>query len=166
MQKLLISGLTALSLVLTPTLTYAHGHDNDDHRGGNHYSRGNVIVVNNHDHRPSPKVYNYHGNALADLATFAVFAGITYAIVGNNYYRQNGDQYVYVQNPPAGNYTVVSAPNTVASDTSLTPGTVVDVVAGVTKKVAYDGRLYYVANGVWYLALEGGKQFVVVKAPN
>jgi hypothetical protein len=167
MQKFLISSLTALSLAVTPILVYAHdGHDEHGHHGDPHRGHaGNIIVVNNNVHRSAPHVMSYHGNALADLATFAVFAGITYAIVGDNYYRQSGDQYIYVQNPPAGNYTVVSTPTVVTGSSTLTPGTVVDVIAGVTKKVAYDGRLYYCANGIWYLPLDGGKQFVVVNAP-
>ncbi|WP_115718730.1 hypothetical protein [Gallaecimonas mangrovi] len=170
MNKVLVTGFTLLSLALLPTLARADGGPPPgDPHGGPHGGPppGSVIVVHHGYHHPGPPpVRYYHGNALADLATFAIFAGVTYAIVDNTYYRQQGNKYVYVQNPPAGSYTVVNNPTTttvVKGSGGLTPGTVVDEIVGQTKKVAYQGRLYYIANGVWYLPVDGGSQFVVVQ---
>ncbi|EGQ7870684.1 hypothetical protein H8Q54_001478 [Vibrio parahaemolyticus] len=67
--------------------------------------------------------YYYYHNDLVGIATFAIFAGVTYAIVQDAYYQQRGSRYVYVQNPPAGNYTVISGsdvlPNSVSTTTNL-----------------------------------------------
>ncbi|MDW2173310.1 hypothetical protein R7Z48_28210, partial [Vibrio sp. 1567] len=67
--------------------------------------------------------YYYYHNDLVGIATFAIFAGVTYAIVQDAYYQQRGSRYVYVQNPPAGNYTVISGsdvlPNSASTTTSL-----------------------------------------------
>ncbi|MDF4601063.1 hypothetical protein P3509_16155, partial [Vibrio parahaemolyticus] len=67
--------------------------------------------------------YYYYHNDLVGIATFAIFAGVTYAIVQDAYYQQRGSRYVYVQNPPAGNYTVISdgdvLPNSASTTTSL-----------------------------------------------
>lgn len=60
--------------------------------------------------------YYYYHSDLVGIATFAIFAGITYAIVQDSYYRQRGDRYVYVRYPPTGNYTIVN--NNVASSSS------------------------------------------------
>ncbi|WP_417356720.1 hypothetical protein [Gallaecimonas pentaromativorans] len=176
MKKTLITGIAALSMILVPTLAEAHGGHYDGHYGG-HGGPGRVIVVKPgyHHYGPPPaRHYYHHGNALAGIATFAVFAGITYAIVNNAYYRQQGDRYVYVDTPPAGSYRVVNQPGTtttvttttttsVARGEGLSPGTVVDEIVGPTKKVAYEGRLYYIADGIWYLPVDGGSQFVVVQ---
>ncbi|EHH2454449.1 hypothetical protein ACOIXD_000134 [Vibrio parahaemolyticus] len=67
--------------------------------------------------------YYYYHNDLVGIATFAIFAGVTYAIVQDAYYQQRGSRYVYVQNPPAGNYTVISGsdvlPNSASTTTNL-----------------------------------------------
>ncbi|QOW06083.1 hypothetical protein [Vibrio parahaemolyticus] len=73
--------------------------------------------------RPGYGRYYYYHNDLVGIATFAIFAGVTYAIVQDAYYQQRGSRYVYVQNPPAGNYTVISGsdvlPNSASTTTSL-----------------------------------------------
>lgn len=61
--------------------------------------------------------YYYYHSDLVGIATFAIFAGITYAIVQDSYYRRNGDRYDYVRYPPSGNYTIVNG-NTITTSSS------------------------------------------------
>ncbi|WKE63958.1 hypothetical protein PVT67_09620 [Gallaecimonas kandeliae] len=158
MKNALITTLTLASLAAAPLA--ASAHDNGRGHGYAHGHNDKVIVVKSgyHHHGPAPRYRSYHGNALAGLATFAILAGVTYAIVDNAYYRQQGNNYVYVDRPPAGTYRVVDN-----GSADLSPGTVVDTIVGPTSKVAYEGRLYLVANGIWYLPVDGGRQYVVVQ---
>ncbi|MDX1304364.1 hypothetical protein [Photobacterium sp.] len=64
-----------------------HHHHHDDH----HYSQ-NVVVVNQPQH-------HYHRSRLPEIATFAVIAGASYAIVENVFYKKSGDNYVYAERP-------------------------------------------------------------------
>ncbi|WKE67531.1 hypothetical protein PVT67_09625 [Gallaecimonas kandeliae] len=92
---------------------WGHGHERrTEHRGWEHgrrYQDNRVIVVDRrYQHRaPQPRYRYYHRDNLARIATFAVLAGVTYAIVDNVYYRQRGDGFVYVPEPPAGRYQVI-----------------------------------------------------------
>ncbi|WP_104025475.1 hypothetical protein [Vibrio hyugaensis] len=61
--------------------------------------------------------YYYYHSDLVGIATFAIFSGITYAIVQDSYYRRNGDRYDYVRYPPSGNYTIVNG-NSVTTSSS------------------------------------------------
>lgn len=62
--------------------------------------------------------YYYYHSDLVDIATFAVFAGITYAIVQDSYYRRDGVRYVYVRYPPSGNYTILRDDRVITSSTT------------------------------------------------
>lgn len=118
MKTMTICSLTIAALALTPLAASAgdhgHGHHHKD-RGhhhkerGHHYSRDRVIVVKEgYRHRgPAPRHRYYQRDNLAKIATFAVLAGVTYAIVDNVYYKQRGDRYEYVAQPPAGSYRVL-----------------------------------------------------------
>lgn len=76
-------------------------------------------VRNAHWYPPYRGRYYYYHNDLVGIATFAVFAGITYAIVHDAYYQQRGNRYVYVESPPVGNYTIIDdIPNRSLSNTS------------------------------------------------
>ncbi|WP_115717601.1 hypothetical protein [Gallaecimonas mangrovi] len=138
MKKLLISSLTVASLMLSPLAAYAHtnGHDDhgkdhgydehhhdnhdhhhDDHHYDDHHDRhgppphhDRVIVVDRgfHHQGPPPRHRYYHRSDLANIATFAVLAGVTYAIIDNVYYRKSGDRYEYISKPPAGSYRVIT----------------------------------------------------------
>lgn len=178
MKKLILTAISASALVLAPLAAQANGrYDHDTHQKsrydrsherrdhGNHRDRNDrkvVVVKNNHwrytpphhYYRAPPRQVFYYRSSLPELATFAILAGVTYAIIDNHYYRQTPVGYQYVANPP-----VHAAP---VGGVGLMPGTVVDVISGPVRKVAYQGRLYYVANQVWYLPVDGGRQFVVV----
>ncbi|EKE76699.1 hypothetical protein [Gallaecimonas xiamenensis] len=165
MKNALICSLAIAGLALAPMAAQAdrwgrHGH------GHGHGSKVIVVKPGYHHYGPAPRHRYYHRDALAGIATFAILAGVTYAIVDNAYYRQNGSGYTYVDRPPAGSYQVVDngySGYNGYSGGDLSPGTVVDAIVGPTKKIAYEGRLYYVANGIWYLPVDGGSQYVVVR---
>ncbi|MED5524787.1 hypothetical protein [Gallaecimonas pentaromativorans] len=128
-MKKITTSLAIAAFILAPMGAFAHGngnghghdkgrgqghhqrHDNHDRwdRGGHHYSRDRVIVVQKgyHHRGPAPRHRYYHRSDLAKIATFAVLAGVTYAIVDNVYYQQRGERYEYVSAPPAGSYRVV-----------------------------------------------------------
>ncbi len=56
----------------------------------------NVVVIKK---RQPPRHRHYRRNSLPRLATFAVIAGVSYAIIDNHYYKRQGDQYIYVESP-------------------------------------------------------------------
>ncbi|WP_428775042.1 hypothetical protein [Vibrio sp.] len=68
-----------------------HGHSKHWKK---HHTK--VVVI---EKRSRPEHRHYHHSRLPELAAFAVIAGITYAVVDNHFYKQQGDNYVYVENP-------------------------------------------------------------------
>lgn len=101
-MKLLISCLLMVSFTL-PSFAWAK----KGHHGGHHQD---VIVVkhkkkykHHDDHQnvvvvKEPQHY-YHRSRLPEIATFAVIAGVSYAIVENVFYKKSGDNYVYTERP-------------------------------------------------------------------
>ncbi|TKB58453.1 hypothetical protein [Ferrimonas aestuarii] len=139
-----------------------------------------IVVKPGYHHLPYRGHYHYHHRDLAGIATFAVFAGITYAIVDNAYYQKQGDTYVYVERPPAGDYQVVSTTTTVSSGTSASGasqpvnsavsvsysiGTVVNAAPVGSREVVVSGVHYRELNGTWFVPVAGSSQFVVVTSP-
>ncbi|EGU9027023.1 hypothetical protein GA076_01865 [Vibrio parahaemolyticus] len=84
------------------------------------YHSSFIYVRSGYWYPPYRGRYYYYHNDLVGIATFAIFAGVTYAIVQDAYYQQRGSRYVYVQNPPAGNYTVISGSDVLPSSASTT----------------------------------------------
>lgn len=115
----------------------------------------NVVVVQP-NYRPShkaPSHRSYHHSGLPATAAFLAIAGITYAIIDNAYYKQSGDQYIYVEQPP------VSASQQASSSLS---GQVVNVLPSGVVNVTVDGATYYVQGNDWYAPIAGTNKFVVV----
>lgn len=69
-------------------------HHNYHHSHHDHYRHRDVIVV-----KERPRHYHYHRSRLPEIATFAIIAGATYAIIDNHYYKKRGDNYEYVNRP-------------------------------------------------------------------
>ncbi|WP_180765739.1 DUF6515 family protein [Vibrio parahaemolyticus] len=90
------------------------------HRPPVRYHSSFIYVRSGYWYPPYRGRYYYYHNDLVGIATFAIFAGVTYAIVQDAYYQQRGSRYVYVQNPPAGNYTVISGSDVLPSSASTT----------------------------------------------
>ena len=83
--------------------------------------------------------YYYYHSDLVGIATFAVFAGVTYAIVHDSYYRRDGVRYVYVRYPPSGNYTILRdnrvGTSSAVSDASASRQTVAPPIRSNTARV-------------------------------
>ncbi|WP_372378409.1 DUF6515 family protein [Vibrio natriegens] len=127
-----------------------HGHD--------HQAPSKVVVVKP-DHRPShkaPSHRSYHHSGLPSTAAILAIAGITYAIIDNAYYKQSGDQYIYVEQPP------VSSSQQVNSVSSSLSGQVVNTLPSGVVRVTVDGATYYVRGNDWYAPIAGTSKFVVV----
>lgn len=156
-----IVSLCASTLVSTSALANRHNDTIIIKPGKPHYKRPVVI-------KPVPRHRSYHRNYLPAAATFAVIAGITYAIVDNNYYKQSGDTYVYIEQPPAvTNTTVVTAPNnstTVVTNTNtvLPLGSIISTLPAGAQTVTIGQGVFYVSQGQWYARITGQNQFVVV----
>ncbi len=126
---------------------------------------GGVIVVKpGHVHRPPPHRLHYSAKGLRDIATFALFAGVAYAVVDNVFYRKQGDQYVYDANPPAGSYTVMNTP---ATSGSYHIGSVVssNALPMAARTVTVNGIVYREYEGTWFAPMAGSNQFIVVTSP-
>ena len=101
-MKHFISYLLVISF-LSPTIVWAkkdHHHDvivikqkKHKHKHKHHHSN-QVIVV----HQP-PRKQHYHRSSLPEIATFAIIAGASYAIIDNAFYKQAGERYEYVEKP-------------------------------------------------------------------
>ncbi|QIZ75818.1 hypothetical protein [Ferrimonas lipolytica] len=173
MKPILIS-LVIATLAATPALAKnGHGHDNNHKKTHN-----KVIVVKPGKHYKTPKHRSYYRRDIRDIATFAVFAGISYAVIDNVFYRQQGDQYVYVSQPPVGSYTVTTTQTTTtptaavsataapaASYGGYTIGSIVSALPAGHKAVSVDGVSYRQYQGVWFAPIAGSSQFVVVNSP-
>ncbi|CAE6901268.1 hypothetical protein ACOMICROBIO_FLGHMIGD_01470 [Vibrio sp. B1FLJ16] len=157
---------SAIALVMVSMVTPAiakqpPGHSNS--HGHKPQNPNNVVVVkpnhrpnHNHNHRPShnaPSHRSYHRSVLPATAAFMMVAGITYAIIDNAYYKQSGDQYIYVEQPPVSSSQQVS---------SSQAGQVVDVLPSGVATVSVNGATYYVRGNDWYAPIAGTSRFVVV----
>ncbi len=110
-----------------------------------------------HNHRPSykaPPHRSYRRSALPATAAFAIFAGVTYAIIDNAYYKQSGDQYIYVEQPPVSSSQQISSSQT---------GQVVDGLPSGVSTVTVNGTKYYVRGNNWYAPIAGSNKFVIVE---
>jgi hypothetical protein len=127
-------------------------------QGHDHQPPSKVVVVKP-DHRPShkaPSHRSYHHSGLPSTAAILAIAGITYAIIDNAYYKQSGDQYIYVEQPP------VSSSQQVNSVSSSLSGQVVNTLPSGVVRVTVDGATYYVRGNDWYAPIAGTSKFVVV----
>ncbi|SDK02378.1 hypothetical protein SAMN04488540_11781 [Ferrimonas sediminum] len=155
-----------IALLVTATLLASPALQAKPHSGKAHKGKNVIVVKPGYHHKPYRNHYSYHRHELARVATFAVFAGVTYAIVENAYYRQQGDSYVYVAQPPAGSYQVVSAePEPVPATPAYALGQVIQRLPAGSQVVTVDGVSYREHNGVWFAPLQGGKRYVVTASP-
>ncbi len=143
-----------------------------------HHHSTYISVSAGYRYPPYRGHYYFYHRDLVNIATFAVFAGITYAIVNDAYYQKSGDRYVYVQNPPAGNYTIINS-NDLALTTSgssgstnsnvasspYTKGEIVDTLPSTKKTVVVNGQTYFQYQNTWFLPLRDQRKYVVVEPP-
>ena len=116
-KKSLIVGLMSFAVIsvglTVPTEAEARGYKHGHHKHHKHkhhkkHHKHHVVVVKKKPKRPKKKVVvvhkpprhrYYHRSRLPEIATFAVIAGATYAIIDNHYYKRRGDKYEYVDKP-------------------------------------------------------------------
>jgi len=126
------------------------------------------VVVVKPGHKPMHNpghAPRYHRHSLPMDATFALIAGVTYAIIDNAYYQKSGESYEYVEQPPVTAETTTVETTTVKTTTkqaAVSPGTVLDGIPGNTTVVTVNGATYYVDGAVWYAPISGTNQFVIV----
>lgn len=96
----------ALTGMMTPMMAEAKGHHHHHkhhhkhkHHHHHHYHRKKVVIVKERPRHHHHHYHHYHKSRLPEVATFAVIAGITYAIIDNQYYKRRGDNYEYVVKP-------------------------------------------------------------------
>lgn len=116
-------------------------------------------------HRPvhrAPKFRSYHHKYLPASASFIIISGISYAIVDNAYYKRNGDQYIYIQQPPV---TVQTSVDEASMDQTAEPitGSIVDLLPANTTTVTVNGVTFYVDGSDWYAPIAGTPRFVIVE---
>ncbi|MGF1688609.1 hypothetical protein L4C36_18305 [Photobacterium japonica] len=89
--------------MMTPAIAEAHRHGGHKHHKHKHHHKHHhhhhykkrhkhVVVVKERHH-------HYHKSRLPEIATFAIIAGATYAIIDNHYYKRRGENYEYVAKP-------------------------------------------------------------------
>ncbi len=146
-----------------------------------HHHTSYISVSSGYRYPPYRGHYYFYYRDLADIATFAIFAGVTYAIINDVYYQKSGDRYVYVQSPPTGNYTIVdsndveltsssagisgSSSATPASTSPYTKGEIVDTLPSTKKTVVVNGQTYFQYQNAWFLPLRDQRKYVVVEPP-
>ena len=92
----------ALTGMMMPAMAEARGHKHHHHHKHkhkhhhHHYHKEVVIVKERPRHHHH---HHYHKSRLPEIATFAVIAGVTYAIIDNQFYKRRGDNYEYVAKP-------------------------------------------------------------------
>lgn len=122
-------------------------------------------VVVKPSHRPvrhAPKIRSYHHKHLPATASFVVISGFSYAIVNNAYYKRNGDQYIYIDQPPVTVQTATDeAP--AAQSTETISGSIVDLQPADTTTVTVNGVTFYVDGEDWYAPIAGTPRFVIVE---
>ncbi|MEH6530133.1 MAG: hypothetical protein V7735_02170 [Photobacterium frigidiphilum] len=110
-MKLLVTFFLMMSFAI-PSYAWADkGHGKGHGKGHKKHHHNTVVVVQpkykkkHHHHHNTvvvvqpPRNRYYHHSRLPEIATFAVIAGISYAIVDNVFYKKSGDRYDYVDNP-------------------------------------------------------------------
>lgn len=159
------NGVIALAMVsmVSPALAkQSPGHGNSHGHKPDHVvvvkpnNRPNHGHSSNHNHRPNhkaPSHRSYRSNALPATAAFAIFAGVTYAIIDNAYYKQSGDQYIYVEQAPVSSSQQVTSSQT---------GQVVNGLPSGVSTVTVNGTKYYVLGNDWYAPIAGTNKFVIV----
>ncbi len=145
-----------------------------------HHHTTYINVHSGYRYPPYRGHYYYYHRDLVDIATFAIFAGITYAIVNDAYYQKSGDRYVYVQSPPAGNYTIIDSDDVVLTSSSsinnssssdavsisnYKKGDIVDSLPSDKKTVVVNGQTYFQYQNAWFLPLRDERKYVVVESP-
>lgn len=116
-------------------------------------------------HRPvrhAPKIRSYHHKHLPVSAHFVVISGISYAIVDNAYYRRNGEQYIYIEQPPVSVQTTAEQ-SPVPNNTGAETGSIVEVLPANTTTVTVNGVTFYVDGSDWYAPIAGTPRFVIVE---
>jgi len=94
-MKTLIPCFIALSLAVFPPAVLAkkghhHKHHDKHHHDDRHSHHRDVVIVKEEHH-------SYHKSRLPEIATFAVIAGVSYAIINNTFYKKSGDEYRSVE---------------------------------------------------------------------
>ncbi|MGF1878629.1 hypothetical protein L4D77_25525 [Photobacterium frigidiphilum] len=110
-MKLLITFFLMMSFAV-PSYAWADkGHGKGHGKGHKKHHHNTVVIVQpkykkkKHHHHNTvvvvqpPRNRYYHRSRLPEIATFAVIAGISYAIVDNVFYKKSGDRYDYVDSP-------------------------------------------------------------------
>ncbi|KPA53188.1 MULTISPECIES: hypothetical protein [Photobacterium] len=95
--------------LLAPSLSWAHGpkHHCDPPwkhcKKGHHHKHDCDRYYKEHysEHYDDHHEPWYEKHHLPEIATFAVIAGATYAIINNTYYKKDGERYVYSEKPNA-----------------------------------------------------------------
>ncbi|MGR5143956.1 hypothetical protein ACQKPX_20085 [Photobacterium sp. DNB23_23_1] len=114
-KKSIVTGMVAVAIMsfglATPSVAEAKGHKHGHKHGHHHHKhkhhKKHVVVVKKKPKKHKkvvvvhkrPKHRHYHRSRLPEIATFAVIAGATYAIIDNHYYKRRGDDYEYVAKP-------------------------------------------------------------------
>ncbi|MGR5063019.1 hypothetical protein [Photobacterium sp. DNB22_13_2] len=118
-KKTIVTSMVAVAIMTfglaTPSVAEAKGHKHGHHHHKHHkhkhkhhkHHKHHVVVVKKKPKKHKkvvvvhkyPKHRHYHRSRLPEIATFAVIAGATYAIIDNHYYKRRGDGYEYVTKP-------------------------------------------------------------------
>ncbi|WP_341503881.1 DUF6515 family protein [Gallaecimonas sp. GXIMD4217] len=172
MRYPVLTSLLMASLIAPPVLAAGPGHGHgavavkaSHHRGHHkfrhhrkhhygHHRYGHHRHYRHYRHHGHHYRHSYHRSLLPDLVTFVVLAGVTYAVIDGLYYRKRGDEYRYVERPPAGSYNRVPS-------SGLPVGTLVSSVPAGAQSVVIDGTSYLVSGGTWYVPVQG-RGYVVV----
>lgn len=108
MMKTFMSCFLACTLVALPATAQAKWHHHGDHHHKHRHHKNKHHKHKHHKHRHYHhyhrdvvvvKEKQYHQSRLPEIATFAVIAGVTYAIVNNTFYKKSGDEYRAVERP-------------------------------------------------------------------
>ncbi|MGF1681364.1 hypothetical protein [Photobacterium minamisatsumaniensis] len=105
-KKALVNGVVATLILsfglVVPNVAEAHGHKHHHkhkkhhkHKHHKHHKHHKKVVIV----KKAPRHRHYHRSRLPEIATFAIVAGATYAIIDNHYYKRRGDNYEYVTRP-------------------------------------------------------------------
>ncbi len=112
-------------------------------------------------HYNNPPHHSYNRLDLPTTAAMLLISGITYAVVDGLYYKEQGDNYIYVNNPPVTQQQTTVTTTTTTKTTGI--GQITRSVPHSAKTVIVDGVTYYVANGTWYAPIAGNQKFVIVE---
>ncbi len=125
-------------------------------------SRPKVIEVKSNYSHKKPSKTTYKNSDLKKSAVFAVFSGVTYAVMDNIFYRWDGEKYTYVPKPPKGHYVVIA---TRPGKKGYRIGEVISDLPNKYQNVTVNGKQYYHRKDDWFAPRAGTRRFVVVKSP-